>query len=71
MYFGLWLLPDLVGRNARLGEQLQALHLGLNCLMAVIVAIHTGAALKHHFIDGDEVLARMIPFLKICRSRSS
>jgi cytochrome b561 len=25
--------------------------------------MHVGAALKHHFIDKDDVLARMIPLL--------
>lgn len=31
-------------------------------LLATIV-IHAGAALKHHFIDRDDVLAGMVPFL--------
>lgn len=69
MYFGLWLLPDLIGRNAKLGEQLLMLHIGLNYVMAGIVAVHGGAALKHHFVDGDEVLVRMMPFLKMRGSR--
>jgi len=28
-----------------------------------LVALHVGAALKHHFVDRDDVLARMIPWL--------
>lgn len=28
-----------------------------------LVSIHVGAALKHHFVDRDDVLARMIPVL--------
>jgi cytochrome b561 len=35
----------------------------LNYCMAALVAAHLGAALKHHFIDRDEVLAHMIPLL--------
>lgn len=27
------------------------------------IALHVGAALKHYFVDRDDVLARMIPFL--------
>lgn len=30
-------------------------------VMLGLVALHVGAALKHHFIDRDEVLARMLP----------
>lgn len=29
-----------------------------------LLVLHIGAALKHHFVDRDDVLARMIPFLK-------
>jgi len=29
-----------------------------------LMAIHAGAALKHHFVDKDDVLARMLPFLR-------
>lgn len=29
-----------------------------------LLALHTGAALKHHFIDRDGVLGRMIPMLR-------
>ncbi|MEO1193884.1 MAG: cytochrome b [Pseudomonadota bacterium] len=29
-----------------------------------LLALHVGAALKHHFIARDAVLARMLPFLK-------
>lgn len=30
----------------------------------VLTALHVGAALKHQFIDRDNLLARMLPFLK-------
>ena len=41
--------------------KLQQLHFGLNLLFAVLVIGHAGAALKHHFIDRDDILARMLP----------
>ena len=28
--------------------------------LAALLALHAGAALKHHFVDHDRVLARMI-----------
>lgn len=30
----------------------------------VLLALHVGAALKHHFISGDNVLARMLPLVR-------
>ena len=33
-------------------------------VILVLLALHAGAALKHHFVDKDDVLARMIPILK-------
>jgi len=32
--------------------------------LLALVIVHVLAALKHHFIDRDGLLARMIPFLK-------
>jgi cytochrome b561 len=63
VYFGVLPLPDLLSKNAELGELLEEVHTLLNYGMAALVVAHLGAALKHHFIDRDEVLARMLPFL--------
>ncbi|MBL0167902.1 MAG: cytochrome b [Propionivibrio sp.] len=61
VYFGVLPLPDLLAKNDELGDLLQA-HALLNYSMAALVVAHLGAALKHHFVDRDEVLARMLPF---------
>jgi len=45
-----------------LGNLLQTVHVSLNYLMITIIAAHVGAALKHHLIDRDNVLKRMLPF---------
>ena len=63
VYFGVLPLPDLLVKDADLGDLLQQVHKLLNFSMAALVVAHLGAALKHHFIDRDEVLARMLPFL--------
>ncbi len=34
-----------------------------------LIFLHIGAALKHHFILGDDVLSRMIPILKIYKNK--
>jgi cytochrome b561 len=31
--------------------------------MAAVIVLHVAAALKHHFVDRDDVLIRMLPFL--------
>lgn len=64
VYLGLVQLPDLVGRDKVLGELLARVHQGLNLALAALVALHVLAALKHHFLDRDDVLVRMIPVLK-------
>ncbi|MDK9701887.1 MAG: cytochrome b [Sulfuritalea sp.] len=63
VWFGVLPLPDLLDKNQELGDLLQQVHMLLNFTMAALVIAHLGAALKHHFIDRDDVLARMLPFL--------
>lgn len=64
VYFGVLPIPDLIAKNPDLAEVLVEWHEGLNKVMLVLVVLHVAAALKHHFRDRDDVLARMLPFLK-------
>ncbi|MCW5622095.1 MAG: cytochrome b [Burkholderiales bacterium] len=64
VYLGVVPLPDLVAKNEALGDQLKLVHGVLNSTLLALVCIHVLAALKHHFIDRDAVLARMLPFLR-------
>jgi cytochrome b561 len=59
---------DLVTR-AQIEHIAETLHLTFVWLMMGLIAMHVGAALKHHFIDRDDVLARMIPILGSDRER--
>jgi cytochrome b561 len=61
VYFGLLPLPDLLAKDKALADQLKELHQGLNITMALLLVAHVGAALKHHFVDRDDVLRRMLP----------
>lgn len=63
VWFGVLPLPDLLHKDKELGDLLQQVHMLLNFGMAALVTAHLGAALKHHLIDRDDVLARMLPFL--------
>jgi len=62
VYFGILPIPDLLARNRELGNILREVHEILNFILIAIVTGHAGAALKHHFIDKDDVLTRMLPF---------
>jgi cytochrome b561 len=63
-YFGVIPLPDLVGKDKPLAELLEAVHGTLAFLLAVIVTVHVGAALKHHLFDRDDTLGRMLPWAR-------
>lgn len=62
VYLGRLPIPDLLGKDPALGAALTEVHLALNWLLAILLAMHVGAALKHHFIDRDDVLRRMLPW---------
>lgn len=61
VWFGVLPLPDLVAKDAALGDLLQQVHLVLNYMLLALVVMHVAAALKHHFINRDDVLLRMLP----------
>ena len=61
VYFGILPIPDLLDKNKELGDLLALVHKSLNLLFVAVLAGHIGAALKHHFIDQDDILKRMLP----------
>lgn len=63
VYLGIIPLPDLLTKDKELGDALTVVHQALNFTMAALVLTHVAAALKHYFVDRDEVLGRMIPLL--------
>jgi len=69
VYFGVLPIPDLLSKNPELGDQLKELHEALNFLMLAVVGGHVAAALKHHLMDRDDVLSRMLPRLRSTSDR--
>jgi len=63
VFLGIIPLPDLVAKNKELGEFFLAAHQSLNYTLLLLVGLHAAAALKHHFIDRDATLSRMLPVL--------
>ena len=61
VWFGVLPLPDLLAKDKALGNLLETVHFVLNYTLIAVLLGHVGAALKHHFIDRDDVLIRMLP----------
>lgn len=78
VYLGLVPLPDLLTKDMgdivlaaadaekpfTVAELIRLFHKFMNYLLAALVLTHIAAALKHHFIDRDDILGRMVPWLK-------
>lgn len=64
VYFGVLPLPDLVAKSEELGDLLKEVHEVLNFGLLALVGLHVAGALKHHIIDRDATLRRMLPFGK-------
>jgi cytochrome b561 len=64
VYFGLLPIPDLLEKNKELGDLLRDVHEMLNWALVLVVGGHAAAALKHHYVDHDDVFVRMLPWHK-------
>jgi len=60
VYLGLVRLPTLVDKDKTLSQTLHGLHHLLGWLLLVAVGLHLLAVIKHHFVDRDSTLARML-----------
>jgi cytochrome b561 len=61
VWFGVVPLPDWVPRSRELAELIKPWHGWAAYTLAATVVVHVAAALKHHIIDKDDVLQRMLP----------
>lgn len=59
--FGLVSLPALVGKNEGLAEAMGEAHEILGNLIIALIVLHVAGTLKHHVIDRDGTLRRMLP----------
>lgn len=63
--FGVFDIPFLpVPRGWASAGPAHGIHTNLVWVMVALVVLHIAAALKHHFFDKDDVLARMLPLRK-------
>ncbi|HLO93859.1 MAG TPA: cytochrome b [Burkholderiaceae bacterium] len=61
VWFGVLPLPDFVPVDKALAHQLKELHEALAWGLALLVLAHVAAALKHHLVDKDGLMLRMMP----------
>jgi cytochrome b561 len=60
-FFGLFYLPDFIPYDDYLFQRLIAIHKWLGYALILLIVIHTGAALRHHFVFRDDTLRKMLP----------
>jgi cytochrome b561 len=61
-WFKLFQFPDLVAPAEQTFHQMLDLHHLLFKVLVGVALLHVAGALKHHFIDRNDVLKRMLPF---------
>jgi cytochrome b561 len=62
-WFGLFSLPKLSARDPELRAFALEMHEWLFIALAIVVSVHALAALKHHYLDRDRTLVRMLPWV--------
>jgi cytochrome b561 len=62
VFLGLWQLPDFVPVSKELADAIKPWHEITAFAMAGLVALHVAGALKHHIVDRDGLLSRMLPW---------
>ena len=65
--FDLFVIPNLPGVGVAQYALAQWLHFWAVWGLAALIALHVGAALKHAFVDRDDVLRRMLPIWRARR----
>jgi len=62
-WFGLFKVPALIARDREAFAFWQQVHEWLAWTLMAVIALHLAATVKHHFIDRDSTLTRMLPRL--------
>jgi cytochrome b561 len=63
-WFGFFSVPALSGPDKELKHFAHEVHETVYLIIIAVILLHAAAALKHHFIDRDSVLRRMLPFVR-------
>ena len=60
-FFGWFNLPDVAPFSGYLSRTFTDIHKWLGYALIVLILIHAGAALRHHWLFKDETLKKMLP----------
>ena len=60
LFFWLFELPPIWREDRPFSEAMFVVHRSMGIFIAVLICVHIGAALYHHFILRDGVLKRMV-----------
>ena len=63
-FFGIYTIPVLISKNGKIAGFFHDFHEYVSFVTLFLIVLHIGAAFKHHFIEKDNVLTRMLPFGK-------
>ncbi len=58
--FGIFELPQIMWKSELLANFFNRVHTVIGVLLTVSISIHAAAALKHHYIDRNRILIRML-----------
>ena len=58
-----WLIPipAIVHPDEAIADAAAGVHFALFVLLSLLLVLHIGAALRHHFLKHDDILVRMLP----------
>jgi cytochrome b561 len=60
-FFDLFIIPNIAQPDPSLFADAALAHRLAAWGIAFLIALHVAGALKHHFVDGDDVLKRILP----------
>lgn len=64
-FFKLFNLPALTAANTDASDLWHAVHEYLFWFLVLLLVLHIAGALKHHLVDRDNTLRRMLPFARL------
>ncbi|WP_419903701.1 cytochrome b [Kiloniella sp.] len=65
VFFNSYTIPNLISSNKTIADWLSTTHFLLGWGIAALIVVHISAALKHHYLDKDLILVRMLPFGRV------
>lgn len=61
VFFSLFAIPQWIEKNKAVASYFFSMHVYVSYALALLIAIHLAAVIKHHFIYKDNILRRILP----------